>query len=127
MKIFEVKLNGNVVGSAEILERGLYYQISCRCNLPAGKLYRLQIVCERGGVDLGICVPFDDGFGVNKTIAAKKVDIDTISFYLTTNVEGSDALFVPLDMRKPVDNLENIMQAKFAWRDKEAGLLFEKL
>lgn len=126
MNIFDVKLNEKVVGSAEILKRGLYYQISCRCNIPAEKLYRLQAVCDQETVDLGICVPFEDGFGVNKTIAAKKLDTDTIFFHLSANMEESDVVFVPLDTTKPFDNLENIMHAKLVWRDGGAGFLFEK-
>lgn len=126
-KKMNVSLDQKVVGTVEIQKKGLYYQINCRCAIPAGKVYRLQAVCDRRVVDFGICVPFEDGFGVDKRIPAKQLDVANISFHLSTNRSESDMIFVPLDTMKPFDSLENIMDAKFERRDGVAGLLFKKV
>lgn len=123
MQKMNVSLDGRVVGTVKIQKIGLYYQICCRCKLPAGKLYRLKAICERNTVDLGICVPLEDDFAVDKRIPVKYLNIGNITFHLIANGEESNDIFIPLETEKPFSNLQNIMDAKFERRDSVPGLL----
>lgn len=121
-KRFYVSIEEKIVGTVEIHKYGLYYQICCRCKLPAEKIYRLQAVCEHGVIDLGICVPFKDGFGVDKRIPVKYLNDENIAFHLTTKRETTDSIFVSLDPQKPFKRMECLMDAKFVKMDGVPGL-----
>ena len=126
MEIMNVSLDQRVVGTVEMQKKGLYYQLCCRCKLPAGKIYRLKAVCEHNTVDLGICVPFEDDFGVDKSVPVKCFDTKIVSFYLFANSGETNDIFIPLETEKPFSNLQNIMDAKFERRDGVPGLLLTK-
>lgn len=120
---FNVYLEKQIVGTAEIQINGLYYHICCRCKLPTGKLFRLNAICGQHTVDLGICVPFEDGFGVNKRVPVKNLDTENVLFQLSTKQGASNSIFLPLDPQKPFEKMAYLMDAKFERQNGVAGLL----
>ena len=66
-------LSGNVgcPGTVKVEKQGLYYRFSCRCQNPGAGMYRLQVQTSVGNVDLGLCVPVDGAFGMEKRMACK--------------------------------------------------------
>ena len=68
---YDILYDGKVIGTAQMEKCGLYYQFSCRCHLPDEGMYRIHVVYEDAREDLGICVPIDGAFGMDKKIAAK--------------------------------------------------------
>lgn len=120
---FDVYLDHQVAGFGEIIKQGLYYNVHCRCKLTDNKVYRLLASCGERTVDLGICVPFEDGFGVDKMIPIKKLNEDGIVLHLSRKQDNSDRTFVPLNAEKPFGAMEYLMCAKFERRGDTAGLL----
>lgn len=122
----DVYLDHQVAGFGEITKQGLYYNFHCRCKLADNKVYRLTAVCGERTVDLGICVPYEDGFGVDKRVSIKTIGTDKIGMYLSTEQEKNDRTFVALNEEKPFEAMEYLMTAKFERRGDTAGLMITK-
>jgi len=80
--MYDITFNTSPVGTAQMEKQGLYYLFSCRCSLPDEGLYRIHVVYGDKREDLGICVPMDGVFGMDKKISAKKLGEGTPSFEL---------------------------------------------
>ena len=121
----DVHLDHKTVGTANIKRNGLYYQIHCRCNVPDDRVYRLMAKCDGRSVDLGVCVPFEDGFGVDTMVSVKKIGTDSISFYLTDRKESSDEKFIQIKEGEPFDGTEHLMNSRFEMRGNAPGLVIK--
>ena len=74
--------NEEVVGKAEVTQKGLYYQFACRYRLPGKDLYRLQVFSGGVTADLGICVPADGRNGSVRSVPVKKIGTGDMEFRL---------------------------------------------
>ena len=79
---YDIVFEGVPVGTAQMQRQGLYCRFCCRCRLPDEGLYRIHAICGRTREDLGICVPMDGGFGMDKRIPAKRLGEGEMSFEL---------------------------------------------
>lgn len=79
---YDIVFEGVIVGTAQMQRQGLYCRFCCRCRLPDEGLYRIHAICGRTREDLGICVPMDGGFGMDKKIPAKRLGEGEMSFEL---------------------------------------------
>ena len=79
---YEITYDAASVGTAQVKKQGLYLLLSCRCSLPDEGLYRIHACygCDR--MDLGICVPMGEVFGMDKKIPLKQIPEGTPSFFL---------------------------------------------
>ena len=123
LNVYNVYLDDKVVGTAQLTPRGLFYHVHCRYNIDNGKFYRLCAICGERVVDLGICVPFYDGFGIEAMERITKFDSNEIRFYIVKNNESSEDKFFVLNEEAPFENLEIVMDARFERRNGEAGLI----
>ena len=71
VQTYEIKYGASPVGVAQMEMQGLYCRISCRCTLPDRELYRVHAAYPEKRVDLGICVPQGDSFGMDMMIPVK--------------------------------------------------------
>lgn len=62
------------IGQATVNKRGLYYEISCRCELPDKQIYRIIISTESSSINLGVYIPIDGCAGLVKKIPVKCLD-----------------------------------------------------
>lgn len=79
---YNITYEGAPVGSAQMEKHGLYYVFTCRCKLPQEGLYRIHVTVADRREDLGICVPMDGAFGMDKKISAKRLGEGTPAFEL---------------------------------------------
>ena len=99
---YEVTYDGAPVGKAQMEKQGLYYAFSCRCQLPDAGLYRIHVICGDHREDLGICVPMDGVFGMDKKLPVRQVGVQSPAFEL-----------VPKDWKPPVVPVdEPVIQAE---------------
>ena len=70
------------VGTARMEKQGLYYVFSCRCRLPKEGLYRIHAVNGETREDLGICIPMDGVFGMDKKVPQKRIGEGILTFEL---------------------------------------------
>ena len=80
---YQVRLNGIGVGDASVIVEGLYYRITSKCRLPDTGIFRLIVLTENNKTDLGIFVPQENYFIVDKRIPARKIGDGEFEFYIT--------------------------------------------
>ena len=79
---YDITHEGAPVGSAQMEKQGLYYVFSCRCRLPEEGLYRIHAVNGETREDLGICIPVDGVFGMDKKVPQKRIGEGMLTFEL---------------------------------------------
>ena len=79
---YDITHEGAPVGSAQMEKQGLYYVFSCRCRLPEEGLYRIHAINGDGREDLGICIPVDGVFGMDKKVPQKRIGEGMLTFEL---------------------------------------------
>ena len=82
MRIYDVLLGNDTVGSAEIREVDLYCRVQCICKLPSSQIYRILMVGTTGELLLGVCVPNGDEWILERKIPAKKLPGEELQFYI---------------------------------------------
>lgn len=110
-------------GKVQVLRQGLYWRFVCRCRLSSDILCRLLVDC--GGVreDLGILVPMDGGFGLDKKIPAKRLGEGIPSFRITAKSEQSQGKFVPICPEEPFSYIARLKESYLVYRNDQAGIL----
>ena len=79
---YDITYEGAPVGAARMEKLGLYYVFSCRCRLPDDGLYRIHVIAGENREDLGICIPLDGLFGMDKRLPLKRLGEGTLDFVL---------------------------------------------
>ena len=79
---YDIRFDDAPVGKAQVEKQGLYFCFSCRCRLPDEKLYRIHVISGENREDLGICIPLDGLFGMDKRLPAKRLGEGTLDFVL---------------------------------------------
>ena len=82
VQTYEIKYDASPVGVAQTEIRGLYCRFSCRCTLPDRELYRIHAVYPEKRVDLGVCVPQGESFGMDMMIPVKHLGTGEPAFEL---------------------------------------------
>lgn len=129
---FDVFLKEQAVGSARVYTAGLYTCFSCRCRIPNGEKLHLKVSCGESVVDLGLCIPMDDCFGVETKIASKKLAEGTWLLYLGDRKQAGDEQIelgiiadenpreeknrseteIPFEVEKPFNHLSELENAR---------------
>ena len=136
---YEIKYGQQAVGTAQVEKKGLYCCFSCRCSLPEEGMFRIHAVTDGAREDLGICIPMDGGFGMDKKIPAKRLGQGELSFMLlpkdapvqteeqqkeTVQQEAQEEmLFVPVTEEEPFEHLDRLEDAVLAEQDGQTGIL----
>ena len=127
MQCYNVMLNGCIVGTAIVETEGLYLRFRIRCKPPDSQIYRLVMLCGSQQMDLGVCVPEDDHFVLNKRIQSKLVGEGEPQFFLAVRKNVDSTLFIQVDTEKPFGHLDRLPAARFEIRDGACGLaLFQQ-
>ena len=79
---YEIKYGDMSMGTARAERQGLYLSFSCRCRLPEDGMYRIHVISGANRVDLGICIPLDGAFGMDKKLPAKRLGEGELLFEL---------------------------------------------
>ena len=120
--MYSVYLGDRIVGSVELVRRGLYYNFSGNFRLPKNSIYRITVSDGEHNVDLGICVPCAGGFELKKTVPVKHFAGKSFSFRAELNSRTQE--FIPVSEDKQIECLTNLRNAKFALCDGTAGIVF---
>ena len=120
---YSVFSGGEEIGTVLVQRQGLYYWISCRCQLSGLVRYRLVASCGEKTVDLGICVPQGNRFGVDTKIPVKRLGEGTMSFRLQPKHRQLEGRFVPLSPDEPFGYLRQLENAHLAKVDGVMGVV----
>lgn len=67
------------IGTAKVIQEGLYYRICCLCEI-SGSIPFCVKVTGSAEADLGLCVPMEGCFGIETRIPVKRVGIGKLQF-----------------------------------------------
>ena len=121
IKRCDVYENDLPVGSVILGRRGLYWAVSCRCDGNKGRGKRLIATEERGRIDLGLLYPLDDSFGLETSVAVKRLGEGKICFFLESDNSGGE--WIALDEKIPFAYLSQLEHCRFCIRDRKKGIL----
>lgn len=125
---FEIQMEDKVVGRANVEKQGLYYYISCRCILPGKEMFRMIVSCGENREDLGVCVPMDGQFGVEKKIPCKRLGEGTPEFRIRTKEEKQQpgTKFIPVYPEEPFAYIRQLENAFLAHQNGQIGILIQE-
>lgn len=107
---YEVCFGNTTAGKVQLIRRGLYYRVICRCQIPEDMVCRLYAVTEGYRENLGVVVPEGDGFVLDKMIPVKRLSGKSVRFVLSTGNGTAAGKLVPVCPEEPflyIDRLQN--------------------
>ena len=119
---YEIREGERTVGQVRVVKEGLYYRFSCRCSLSGEVLMSLRVCWGGGEMDLGICVPMDGRFGVEKRVPCKRFGEGTPEFSLRPRHEKLAGRFVPIYPEEPFSYLHRLEGAFLARQAGQLGI-----
>lgn len=123
-KEYEIYMGSEIVGTAYVTKEGLFYRISCLCRLTGTVPCRIKVIGEKEA-DLGICVPLNDGIGVETRIPIKRVGDRELQFCVSPKNRVNTELFIPLSVDEPFTYLQRLEDAYLSRRNGQVGLAFK--
>lgn len=118
-----VCLGKQTAGSVQVLRRGLYYRILCRCQLPGDVVCRLVARLGEREEYIGIPVPEGDVFLLEKMIPIKRFGEEKPVFLLVPRGESTEGRFVPISPEEPFRYLERLKDSYLAERNGRIGVM----
>lgn len=109
-------------GTVKVTREGLYYRFSCRCRLSGETMHRLVVFTDAGQVDLGVCVPMEGCFGVERKLPCKRFG-ENPQFRLLPKHEGMQGRFVPIYPEEPFMYISKLNKAFLEVRNGQPGIL----
>jgi len=115
----EIFLGSNVIGMAIIAKEGLYYRFDCRCRFREKGVYRLSAQSDDGLVDLGICIPREDAFGLCTKIPVSRLGEGRIRIFVKNKEDAKHV--IPIFQDRPFCQLDKLDKAVFC----DGGILIK--
>ena len=123
---YEIMLGGESVGQAVVRRQGLYYRFSCRCSLSGDVICRLKVRCGEKEQDLGILVPLEGGFGLEKMLPAKYLGQGNLEFYLGAKGESESRRCSPVYPEEPFAYIDRLKDAFLVRSEGRMGICIKE-
>ena len=120
---YEVCLDRQAVGTVQVLRKGLYYRIICRCRLPGKHICRLMVKDGDTQENLGVPVPVDDSFFLDKMVPVKRFSGEIPTFFLLPKKDTASGTFIPLSPEEPFGYIERLKESYLAERNGITGII----
>lgn len=124
---YEIRQGDKCIGRVIVEKQGLYYRFSCRCRPDGEIMYRLTVSCGGEREDLGVCVPMDGQFGVEKKVPCKRFGDGTPEFrLLPKNEKVQQGKFVPVYPEEPFAYIRRLEGAFLAHQAGQLGIFIRE-
>lgn len=120
---YKIRQSGKTIGWVLVEKQGLYYHIRCRCELTGEVMHKLVVRCGTAEENLGVCVPVDGMFGVDKMIPCKRLGEGTPEFILLPKHENLTGKFVAVYPEEPFAYLSRLKGAYLAHQAQQLGIV----
>lgn len=120
---FDIRLGDRTVGRAVVEKQGLYYRFSCRCRLNGEQMRRLMVCCDGKKEDLGILIPMDGQFGIEKKIPCKRFGDGMPEFRIQSKEEKREGVFIPVYPEEPFAYIRRLEKAYLAHQEGQVGIV----
>jgi len=107
--LYDILMDTQVVGQAEVTQEGLYYRFSCRCTPPDEGVHRIIVSDGDNTKDLGICVPTGEWFCLVSRVPVKYLSGEKLEFTLVPKDKKQTA--VPVATDEPFHALDKLDSA----------------
>lgn len=121
----DILLGSDVIGTAKVNREGLYYKFCCKCFLSGEVVFKIVAECDNKKANLGICVPKDGAFGLEKRIPVKQLGEGCIAIRAVPNHGDLTGEFVPLRPEEPFTYLERLQKCHIERRGNVLGVVLE--
>ena len=119
---YPIVCSGKAVGQVWVIRNSLYYQFRAQCSYGGDSVCRLMIRCGDVTMKIGIMVPVNGNFSLNKQIPVKHFKDENPTFFLPSEVEKEEeGTFIPIYADKPFLHLSQLQNAVFENRDGVMG------
>ena len=120
---YAVAFKGRHCGKVQVLQQGLYYRFICRCQIKEDILCRLNVSCGGKQEELGVLIPADGGFGLDKKIPMKHFAEGVPEFCLHTKGDSRERRFIPIVSAEPFSYIAKVKDAYLARRNGLTGMI----
>lgn len=116
--VYPIIYTDREVGTAKVFKEGLFYRISCVCNMGEDSPFRVSVIGEND-VDLGLCVPMEKNSGMEIRIPIKRVGKGILRFQAMPKVAAHEECV----MVSPEVPFDHIIRLKDAYLIKQGQLI----
>lgn len=120
---YDILLNGECVGSADVSKEGLYYNFSCQCTLKRNTVYKLILVSGQKNMTLGIPIPAGNGFVLHKKLPVKHFEEQEYQFHAVPKQVQSEGIFIPIRPEEPFPYLNRLSNACLKRKNGVIGIV----
>ncbi len=120
---YPVTLSGKEIGRAEVRKQGLYYHFACRCQLSGEVICRLAAVCGDNMENLGVPIPENGEFVLEKRLPVSKFQGDSLRIRVVPRHPALEGKFVPIRPEEPFAYLSRLKNAYLQRRNGETGIV----
>ena len=121
--MYDIYMDAQSVGQAEVIKEGLYYRFSCKCRLPDEGIYRITVTDGNNTKNLGICVPAGDLFCLTTRIPKKHFSGENLKFSLVP--KDSQQTIIPVETNKPFADLDKLASAHLQESDGKTEIIID--
>ena len=121
--IYPVFFGQAQAGKVEVRKQGLYYRFFCRCSMSGDVVCCLVVSCGGKQESIGVLVPGEEGFGLEKSVPCKRFGVGEPEFQLVPRHEASGGTFVPICPEEPFAYISRLKNAYFERRYGQAGVV----
>lgn len=123
---YELTQGSKPCGKVIVDRQGLYLRFSARCRLSGDVVCRLMVSCGGKQEDLGIFVPMDGQFGIEKKIPAKRLGEGTPEFTIRPKGEKLEGKFIPIYPEEPFSYMSKLKDAFLATQAGQIGIVIKE-
>lgn len=106
--LFDILMDTQVVGQAEMTKEGLYYRFTCKCTPPDDAVHRIVVSDGKHTRNLGICVPTGEWFCLVSRVPVKYLPGENLRFTLIPKDAHKEMIPVETDISfSGLDKLES--------------------
>lgn len=124
--IYPIELSGREIGQAEVTRQGLYYHFTCRCRLTGEVICRLAAVCGDQMENLGVPVPENGYFVLQKNVPVSKLKDGNLRVRVVPRHPQLDGKFIPIRPEEPFAYLSRLKDAYLQRRGGQLGIVIRE-
>lgn len=119
---YSVYLHNKPVGEAHVTPQGLYYNISCSCDLDKNQIYEVILCGKEIKQNLGILAPENGRLNLVKKMPAKRFIDSEVSFCVVERGKQDANVFFPVCEESPFDYIDRLQDAFLSKKDGTVGI-----
>lgn len=121
-KTYCINLHDKPVGEAHMTPQGLYYNISCICDLDKNQIYEVILCGKDIKQNLGILAPENGRFTLVKKIPAKRLIDSEVSFCVVKRSKQDVYDFISVYEGSPFVYIDRLQDAFLSRKDGAVGI-----